>query len=158
MSEARWSRPNTFYNLYTHGAEGHSNTDLIPAQQPSGKGQGSLRRNKFDTQVDVPLPLNTQHTKGSRHDHNPFSTPPHETSNPFDTTAAGIERPNPLRSHPSRKGQNPRTQRPLVKSGTSFGKFDFEIDEDNRKSSGRRSSGLMRNSFFSGLDLGFGKS
>ncbi|KPI40610.1 uncharacterized protein AB675_7547 [Cyphellophora attinorum] len=158
-SEARRSRPNTFYNLYTHGAEGHSNTDLSPAQQAVGKGQGSLRRNKFDTRVDVPLPLNTQHTKASGANENPFTTPSDEIHNPFNTSTSTIERPNPLRSHPSRKGQNPLTQRPgLAKSTGSFGKFDFEIDEENRKSSGRRSSGLMRNSFFSGLDLGFGKS
>ena len=154
-SEARLSRPTTFYNLYSGGAEGQSTANLIPPKSqnlPVSKSQSSLRPNKLEPRVKV--------TETVHNSVNPFTTPDTEPKNPFDTTTSATERPNPLRSHPSVKyKKDERPRRSLIKSNTSsFGKFDFEIAaEEDSGGKRRQSSGLLRNSFFTSLDLGIGK-
>ncbi|ETN41402.1 uncharacterized protein HMPREF1541_03337 [Cyphellophora europaea CBS 101466] len=160
-SEARRSRPTTFYNLYSGGNDGLSSTNLTE-QHAVGRGMGSLRKNKFDLQVSTPPPAFPVST--SQPSPNPFTTPPNQgvKSNPFATP--GIEESrNPFDSPPDtmspQRRQNPVSDsgRSAILSGSSFGKFDFEIAEENQRS-GRGKSKSLRDSFLNTLDLGLGKS
>lgn len=152
---ARLSRPTTFYNMYSNGAEGHSNVDLPSQPQPApqrgqskkskpfGLGLGSLRRNKFDLQVptstvrgvEVPPPLFSPALQRQQCDNeNPFTTPPKTQppppKNPFSTPSASAEeRRNPFEATSSSSTSQP--QRPGLATSNSFGKFDFEDVSDD---------------------------
>lgn len=163
-SEARLSRPMTFYNLYSGGQDGVSDVNL-PKQPAVGRGQGSLRQNKFDLQVTTPTlqvsgpqpspnPFTTP--PGSQGQQNPFATPKAEPKvNPFESADDAFspvspqERLNPL-------AQNPGPRRSEVLSAGSFGKFDFEISQEDQ-TSGRVPTRSWRDSFFNSLDTDFDK-
>lgn len=165
-SEARRSRPTTFYNMYSGGHDGTSSVNLTE-QQPMSRGQGSLRKNKFNLQVTTPPPVLPM--AGAQPSPNPFTTPPQTrgATNPF-TTPGREERSNPFESmgeamspvSPQERynplAQNPNPQRAEIISGSSFGKFDFEIG-DEQQNAGRQPTRSLRDSFFGSLDMGFGK-
>lgn len=164
-SEVRRSRPTTFYNLYSGNQDGASsvNASVKPA---TSRWQGSLRKNKFNLQVSTPR-LDVPSGQPSP---NPFTTPPptRGQTNPF-TTPNTEHRQNPFESvHESLSpvspispqerydplAQNFSTRRPDIMSGSSFGKFDFEIAQEG-KVAGRRSTRSLRDSFLNTLDSSF---
>jgi hypothetical protein len=162
-SAARRSRPTTFYNLYQNG---QSTVDVT--QQPAAsKGQGSLRKNKFNLQVSTP----TLQVPQGQHSPNPFATPPasrgqqnpfaspnaEPRQNPFDSVEEPVSPISPQqRYNPLGQNPNPNARRSDVLSAGSFGKFDFEIAQEEQ-TSGRRPTRSLRDSFFNSLDLGLGK-
>jgi hypothetical protein len=156
-SEARRSRPTTFYNMYSNGQEGVSSVNLVEPSMPT-RGPGSLQKNKANLQIKAPsakLQVPAAHVSP-----NPFDSSANgrtQATNPF-ATPSSEERKNPFNDpkEPRDGGQSQTSNRSDILSGGSFGKFDFEMsDDNNRDANGSRT---LRDSFFNSLDLGFGSS
>jgi hypothetical protein len=156
-SEARRSRPTTFYNMYSNGQDGVSSANLVEPSVPT-RGPGSLQKNNNNLQIKAPnakLQVPAAHVSP-----NPFNSSPDrrpQSENPFETPSPE-ERKNPFNDpkEPRDGGRSQTSNRSDILSGGSFGKFDFEVmDDNNRDGNGNRT---LRDSFFNSLDLGFGSS